>query len=205
MNNREWVLLLTDVWTRKIWISVLSDGKKKHSVLKGLHEILATIQQPFESYQSDMELSYLLPEFQKMHARYHSRVSGTHCFIAELGIRHLRSRLFQVMYDKSDEDWTKYIKIVVQNLNDSPTKPLGYLVPNKMENDPLCDIKIKEGRAKLNYPSSSDLIYSPQRQQLEEQKFFKGNNACKISIGNLRVKRALLFISFYVIRHIIEL
>ena len=28
---------------------------------------------------------------------------------AELGIRHVRTRLFQVMYDKSDENWTKYI------------------------------------------------------------------------------------------------
>ena len=68
--------------------------------------------------------------------------------------------------------------LVVQNLNDSPTKPLGYLVPNKMENDPQCDVKIKAGRAKLHYPSTIDLIFSPERQKLEEEKFFKGKNGC---------------------------
>ena len=64
-----------------MWISVLSDGKKKQSVLKGLHEILATIHPPFETYQSDMELNFLSSEFERMNAHYHARVKGTHCFI----------------------------------------------------------------------------------------------------------------------------
>lgn len=133
-NPFSFVLINVCCMTRKIEAYPLKDLSGK-STSEALDKYLKKYK--YSYMYSDLGSEFKSKETQNVlnrHGCHHIlSTSGTKAFLAEAGVREIKSRLVKWMIENKTEQWCKILNQVVSNYNNCPNKRLNNLSPNQAQ------------------------------------------------------------------------
>jgi len=81
----------------------------------------------------------------------------------------VKRKLFMILRSELSEDWPKYIKLVVEGLNNTPLKKLGYLKPIEILNEKT-SVDVQVNKKIHNIPTYRQPDFESQVKNVEEYK-----------------------------------
>jgi len=171
-KSEKYFLLVIDVYSNKIFVEVL-ENKTGVAVAKCLQKVFTNFGSPVYKLETDKGSEFVSKEakllYKKLHI-FHKTKRGLHkASFAEAAIKRVKRRLFMALRSKLSQHWTKFIQQIVQNINSTPLKRIGYLTPseiNSEEDSVLVDKALTEHHLKI----PTDATYKEQKQNEENYK-----------------------------------
>ena len=97
---------------------------------------------------TDGEMEYMRFLFDSFGIKLMTKPKGQHCSLVESKIGQIKTLLYNAMRAKKQRNWTKLLKVVLNNLNSAKNDGIGGLIP-KFVKDPDMDQVIIERLKKI--------------------------------------------------------
>ena len=138
VTNAIYFLLAIDVFSFKIFAEPLQD-RSAEAVLKALNFIFRQFKQPIYEIQADRGKEFVakpVKKFFKEHKVIFSPKYGKNkASVAEYGILLVKKKLYLLLRSQMKHTWASFLPKVVESLNNTPLKKLGWLTPNSIHNE----------------------------------------------------------------------
>ena len=109
--------------------------------------------------------------FKRRHIIYRAKYGKNKAFLSESYIRIVKRRLYMTLRGSLNQNWVKFLEIVVQNLNNIPNVKLGFLKPNAINNE-ADSVAVSNAKRELNI----DIFREPDfKQQQKNQKNYESS------------------------------
>ena len=164
-------LLAIDVFSFKIFAEPLKD-KSAEAVLKALNFIFRQFKQPIYEIQADRGKEFVakpVKKFFKEHKVVFSPKYGKNkASFAEYGILLVKKKLYLLLRSQMKHTWVSFLPKVVESLNNTPLKRLGWLTPNSIHNE-ASSVLVRNAKKKYNILENKLPTY--QVQKLNEKNY----------------------------------
>jgi hypothetical protein len=150
----KYFLLAVDCFSSKVFVVPLK-SKESKAVAKAFEEIISKFDAPIYEIQTDRGKEFLGPckkLFEEKHIYYKTKFGKNKANFAENYIRIVKKKLYMLLRGILNQNWVKYLSIVVDSLNKTPIKKLGWLQPD-MINSEKDSVKIQTAQ-KINKKST---------------------------------------------------
>ena len=170
----KYFLLAIDVFSSKIFVEPLKD-KSSEEVLRALKLIFDKFKHPIYEIQSDRGKEFRNKKinlYLKSHNSFIKFKYGQNkASVSEYGILLVKRKLYMTLRAQLSNDWCAYIQTVVNGLNNTPLKKLGWKTPNSIH-DEADSVAIDKARKLNKIPTFELPTYQKQH---ENQKNYKGD------------------------------
>lgn len=147
----KYFLLLTDVFSSKIWCEPLKN-KDTQTVRKAFQKIFDEIKFVPTEIQTDFgsEFKSQRDWLKQKHILLKIKTGTKNkANFAEFGIYMVKKRLFMLLRSKLSKFWSKYLPFIVNALNQRQLERLGNLRPEDISS-PLDNVKVQNARKEKN-------------------------------------------------------
>jgi hypothetical protein len=131
-NGFKYFLLAVDCYSSKVFAIPLKTKDSK-VVANAFQEIIKAFQAPIYEIQTDRGKEFLGPckkLFSSKKILYKTKFGKNKANFAENYIRIVKKKLYMLLRGILNQNWVSYLKVVVDSLNKTPIKKLGWLPPN---------------------------------------------------------------------------
>lgn len=178
-SNYKYFLLLIDVYSFKIFAKPIEDKSSK-AVAKVLETIFFEFGSDIYEIQSDRGSEFKGKEckelFKKEKILFRFKFGKNKANFAEEGIFLVKKKLYMLLRGILSQNWASRLQKVVEQLNHTPLKRLGWLSPESITN--IADsVKVNEAKAQKNIKIYKEPTYDQQR---KNKKLYKGD----INVGD---------------------
>ena len=178
-TNAIYFLLAIDVFSFKIFVEPLQD-KTADAVLKALNIIFRQFKQPIYEIQADRGKEFLgkldKKFFQEHKVIFSPKYGKNKASFAEYGILLVKKKLYLLLRSQMKHTWVAFLPKVVESLNNTPLKRLGYLTPNSIHNE-ASSVLVRNAKKKYN-------ILEYKLPTYQEQKFNEENYSGDLKKGD---------------------
>ena len=151
-TKEKYFLLAIDVFSFKIFVEPLKD-RNTETIISALTRIFKNFKHSIFEIQSDQAkefLSQAVKRFLKQNKTFLSLKYGKNkASFAEYGILLVKKKLYLMLRSQLSHKWVHFLPNVVDSLNNTPLKRLGWLTPNSINNE-ASSVFVKEAQAKNN-------------------------------------------------------
>jgi hypothetical protein len=136
-DSYKYFLLLIDCFSSKVFTYPLKLRDSK-TVAKAFEELLTQFKSQIYEIQTDRgkEFQGACKElFRKKKILYRQKFGKNKANFAENGILNVKRKLYKLLRGNLTNNWVKYLPIVVNSLNETPMKKLGWLKPSSISSE----------------------------------------------------------------------
>jgi len=197
----KYFLLLIDVYSNKVFVEPLKN-KDSETVSISLKKIFKQFGSPIYKLETDKGTEFTGKQckalFKELHIFFKTKRGLHKASFAESAIKRVKRRLYMFLRSNLTKHWSKYLQKIVDGLNNTPLKRIGYLTPNsiKSEADSVWVDKNLQKHGIIN-PTSSN--YLQQRENSKNYLKESENNDKVLKVGDyvyVRFKKEPLTKSF---------
>jgi hypothetical protein len=171
-NSFKYFLLVVDCFSSKIFTFPLK-SRDSATVAKAFEKLMSQFQSEIYEIQTDRGKEFLGPckkLFREKHILYRQKFGKNKANFAEHSILLVKRKLYQLMRGILSQNWVKFLPKVVQSLNNTPLKKLGWLTPNSIHSEED-SVKVRKAKELKNIETYSEPDYKTQREnQLNYEK-----------------------------------
>ena len=173
-THQKYFLLAIDVFSFKIFAEPLSD-KTSTPVIEALRRILKDFHHGVYKIQADRGREFVNRAFtkflqeKKIFASY--KRGKNKASFAEYGILLVKRKLYLLLRSQMQHTWVTFLPKVVNSLNNTPLKRLGWLTPNSIH-DEASSVFVDEAKRKNDISTEKMPTYSEQQ---ENQQNYNGD------------------------------
>ena len=182
-TNAIYFLLAIDVFSFKIFAEPLQN-KTAEAVLKALNTIFRQFKQPIYEIQADRGKEFLGKPvknyFQEKKVVFSPKYGKNKASFAEYGILLVKKKLYLLLRSQMKHTWVFFLPKVVESLNNTPLKRLGWLTPNSIHNE-ASSVLVKN--AKKEHNISENKLPTYQEQKLNQENY-ENSGPCESFIPN---------------------
>ena len=151
LNGFKYFLLVVDCYSSKLFVTSLKN-KDADTVSHALTKIFKKFGGQIYKLESDRGTEFVSSQVKQLYKRfkiyYKSKFGKNKASFAERYIYIVKRKLYMLLRSQLSENWVKYLPIVVDGLNKTPIKKLGYLMPNSIGSE--SDSVVVDFRKKSN-------------------------------------------------------
>ena len=170
----KYFLLAIDVFSFKIFAEPLKD-RNTETILTALTQIFKNFKHSIFEIQSDQGKEFLsraVKKFLKENKTFLSLKYGKNkASFAEYGILLVKKKLYLMLRSQLSHKWVHFLSNVVNSLNNTPLKRLGWLTPNSIHNE-ADSVFVKQAQAKNNVLPPKAPTYLEMQ---SSEKYYKGD------------------------------
>jgi hypothetical protein len=179
-NDYKYFVLVVDGFSGKIFVRPL---KSKNSAivalaLDSIFEEFGSQVYVFETDQGGEFKGESKTLFKRRNIIYKLKYGKNKSFMSENYIKIVKRRLYQTLRGTLNQDWVTVLETVVDNLNNIPTKRIGYLKPNSIRGE-FDSVKVQEAKKTHNIKTFTEDSWKKQKQNQEE--FEKSSALLKVN------------------------
>ena len=104
---------------------------------------------------------------------YRAKYGKNKAFLSESYIRIVKRRLYMSLRGSLNQNWVKFLEIVVKNLNNIPNEKLGFLKPSTITNE-ADSVAVHNAKKDLNIEIFKEPGY--QEQQINQKNYENSKN-----------------------------
>ena len=164
-TNAIYFLLAIDVFSFKIFAEALQN-KSAEAVLKALNTIFRQFKQPIYEIQADRGKEFLGKPvknyFQEKKVVFSPKYGKNKASFAEYGILLVKKKLYLLLRSQMKHTWVSFLPKVVESLNNTPLKRLGWLTPNSIHNE-ASSVLVRNEKKKHNILENKLPTYEEQK------------------------------------------
>ena len=173
-TSEKYFLLAIDIFSFKIFAEPLKD-KTSTPVIEALRRILKNFHHTVYKIQADRGREFVNRSFakflqeNKIFASY--KRGKNKASFAEYGILLVKRKLYLLLRSQMKHTWVTFLPKVVDSLNNTPLKRLGWLTPNSIH-DEASSVFVDQAKSKNNISTEKLPTYSEQQ---ENQQNYDGD------------------------------
>jgi hypothetical protein len=174
-DSFKYFLLAIDCFSSKIFVVPLK-SRDSSTVAKAFEKIFAEFKSEIYELQTDRGKEFLGPcqkLFKQKHILYRKKIGKNKANYAENGILMVKRKLYKLLRGLLTQNWVKYLPKVVESLNNTPIKKLGWLKPSSI-NSERDSVKVRLAKESQNINTFSEPDYKTQRKN--QQKYDESND-----------------------------
>ena len=163
-SGYKYFLLAVDCYSSKVFTVPLK-SKDSKVVADAFNQILSEFKGTIYEIQTDRGKEFLGPckkLFKENHILYQTKFGKNKANFAENYIRIVKKKLYMMLRGILNQNWVKYLSIVVDSLNKTPIKKLGWLQPI-MINSEKDSVKVLAAQKKEHIEPFSEPNFHLQR------------------------------------------
>ena len=172
-SGYKYFLLAVDCYSSKVFTIPLK-SKDSKVVAEAFKQIFSEFKSKIYEIQTDRGKEFLgscKKVFKEEKILYKTKFGKNKASYAENYIRIVKKKLYMMLRGILNQNWVKYLSIVVDSLNNTPIKKLGWLKPN-MINSEEDSVKVDEAKKAKHIETFSQPDF---RTQLKNQKSYEAN------------------------------
>lgn len=162
----KYFLLAIDCYSSKLFIEVLKN-KDSDTVVKALKNVIVKFKSQIYKLESDQGSEFKNKSakalFKEHNIFFKYKFGKNKAAYVERYIFLVKKKLFMLLRSELSENWVKYIKLVVNSMNKTPIKKLGYLAPNDISSE-RDSVSVDIRKRELNISSESYPTFEEQNQ-----------------------------------------
>lgn len=162
-NGFKYFLLLIDVFSRHIFCEAVKD-KTANAIKDAFHKIYEQFESPIVKLESDSgtEFTGNRKYFQHENIYFKTKHSIHKASFAEHAIYLVKRKMYLMLRSELSQNWPKYLQLAVTNLNNKPTKKIGFLTPASITSL-LQSPEVRTAQEKNNVIPFKEPSYSEQK------------------------------------------
>ena len=167
----KYFLVVVDCYSSKLFVKPLKKKDSK-SVTKAFEEIFKEFKAKIYKLETDRgsEFEATTKRLFKQKKIFFKVKGGKHkANYAERYIYILKRRLFLMLRSELSENWVKYLKVIVEQYNETPLKKLGFLKPNDISSE-IDSASVDVNKKNLGITTYTQPSYEQQEQNVERYK-----------------------------------
>ncbi len=164
-DSYKYFLLVVDCFSSKIFVSPLK-SRDSATVAKEFEKILSEINAEVYEIQTDGGKEFLGPcakLFKKKKILFRRKFGKNKANFAEHSILMVKQKLYKLLRGLLTQNWPKYLSQVVESLNNTPMKKLGWLKPSSIVSE-KDSVKVRNAKVEHNIESYNEPNYQTQRE-----------------------------------------
>jgi hypothetical protein len=173
----KYFLLAIDCFSSKIFAYPLK-SRDSATVAKAFEKLLSQFNAQIYEIQTDRGKEFLGPcktLLKNKKILFRQKFGKNKANFAEHGILLVKRKLYKLMRGILTQNWPKYLPIVVESLNNTPLKKLGWLKPNSIHSE-IDSFKVRSAKETHKIETYSEPNFETQRQN---QKNYESSNDLK--------------------------
>ena len=167
----KYFLLVVDGFSSKVFVRPLQ-SKKSSLVAKALEDIFIEFNAQIYVFETDRGTEFqgaCKALFKSKNIIYVPKFGRNKAFLSESYIRIVKRRLYLTLRGTLNQNWIEVLETVVNNLNNTPIKKLGYLKPNMISSE-ADSVLVAKAKSQLAIKSFREPNF---KSQLENQELYQ--------------------------------
>ncbi len=167
-DSFKYFLLVVDCFSSKIFAYPLK-SRDSTTVAKTFEKFLTEFNAKVYEIQTDRGKEFLGPcktLFKEKKILYRPKFGKNKANFAEHSILLVKQKLYKLLRGMLTHNWVKYLPIVVQSLNNTPMKKLGWLKPSSITSE-KDSVNVRNAKLENNIDSYSEPDFRTQRKNQE--------------------------------------
>ena len=115
--------------------------------------------------------------YKRRHIVYRAKYGKNKAFLSESYIRIVKRRLYMTLRGSLNQNWPKFLEIVVKNLNNIPNKKLGFLKPTAINNE-ADSVLVSNAKKELNIETFREPNFK--QQQINQKNYENSKNEFQV-------------------------
>jgi hypothetical protein len=176
-DSYKYFLLVIDCFSSKLFAVPLK-SRDSATVATAFEKVFQEFKSEIYEIQTDRGKEFMGPckiLFKKKHIFYRAKLGKNKANFAENGILMVKKKLYKLLRGVLSQNWVKFLPLVIDSLNNTPMKKLGWLKPSSVTSE-KDSVSIRTAKKNHGIETYSEPDYKTQR---ENQKKYELSNNLK--------------------------